>query len=562
MVLYNLLDKEGTMGEHILTSVLLVVENSGGDFESLLSYLSDTKYLRLEVKSQLPADLTGWDVVLTSFDAQIRQTSGRLSEFVDAGGGVLHFIDSKAGEIPDLFGAQPEPVGPRCELRVMFDRSDHPISARIEDAIYIKGLYHPLRLSAGNAETLLYTDWHFQHKAVLVQRRHGRGMAACTSLWDFDHPVLCQILYRLIRQLGGSPMAQGRLGVGILGYAPSVGQYHGQGAAHTSGLRLHAACDLNGDRLQQAKIDFPDIKRHTTAQDLANDAGVDLVIIATPPNTHAELAVQMMAAGKHVVCEKPLALNSAETKAMVEAAQQQGVHLSCHQNRRWDLDYLAIRQVLADDLIGELFYMEAFVGGFSHPCGYWHSDAAVSGGTSYDWGGHYIDWIVSLFGEPIESVSGTRHKRVWHDVTNADQESIRIRFQGGCEAQFIHSDIAAARKPKWYLLGTRGAIVGQWQDVTEYAIDPVHYFHRHDIPPTEMPPDMTVYQRHTSGKITTLKPAIPDRSVFGFHRNLADHLLEGEPLTAPLADSVRVVAVLEAAARSMASSGAVEVLNV
>jgi predicted dehydrogenase len=554
--------KEGAMGGHISTSVLLVVENGGGAFESLRAYLSGTKYLRLEVKSQLPADLSGWDVVLTSSDAQICQASGRLSEFVNAGAGVLHFIDSETGQIPDLFGAQPEGVGPQCELRILFDQSDHPISARIEDGIYIKGLYHPLRLSTGNTETLLYTDWHFQHKAVLVQRRYGSGMAACTTLWDFDHPVLCQILCRLIRQLGGSPMAQGQLGVGILGYAPSVGKYHGQGVAHTPGLELHAVCDLNGDRLQQAQIDFADIRCHTTAQGLINDAGVDLVIIATPPNTHAQLAVQMMAAGKHVICEKPLALNSAETKAMVEEAKRQGVHLSCHQNRRWDLDYLAIRQILADDLIGELFYMEVFVGGFSHPCGYWHSDTAVSGGTSYDWGGHYIDWIVSLFDEPIESVSGTRHKRVWHDVTNADQESIRIQFRSGGEAQFIHSDIAAARKPKWYLLGTRGAVVGQWRDVSEYTIDPVHYFHRHDIPPTEMPPDMTVYQRHGSGKITTLKPAIADRSVFGFHRNLADHLLEGEPLTAPLADSICVVAVLEAASRSMASAGAIEVLNV
>ena len=158
------------------------------------------------------------------------------------------------------------------------------------------------------------------------------------------------------------------------------------------------------------------------------------------------------------------------------------------------MDYLAIKQVLAEGLIGDLFYMETFVGGFSHPCGYWHSEAAVSGGTAYDWGGHYIDWIVSLCRGRIEAVIGTRHKRVWHDVSNADQERVQIRFAGGAEAEFIHSDIAAARKPKWYLLGSRGAIVGNWQDVTEYQIDPLHYFHRHDIPATEMPPDITVYR--------------------------------------------------------------------
>lgn len=181
---------------------------------------------------------------------------------------------------------------------------------------------------------------------------------------------------------------------------------------------------------------------------------------------------------------------------------------------------------------------------------------------TYDWGAHYIDWIVGLCRDRVESVIGTRHKRVWHDVTNADQERIQIRFEKGLEAEFIHSDIAAAPKPKWYLLGTQGAIVGDWQYVTEYQIDPVHYYHQHDIPTTEMPPDLTIYRRNASGKSTTVKPALPDRPLFGFHKNLADHLLTGEPLVAPLADSMRVVAVLEAAARSMANDGRLEVLDV
>ncbi|NIW93928.1 MAG: hypothetical protein GWN20_13845, partial [Phycisphaerae bacterium] len=62
-------------------------------------------------------------------------------------------------------------------------------------------------------------------------------------------------------------------------------------------------------------------------------------------------------------------MNRKESAAMVEMAEEKRVHLSCHQNRRWDVDYLAIKQALADGLIGDLFYMETFVGGFSHPCG-------------------------------------------------------------------------------------------------------------------------------------------------------------------------------------------------
>ena len=109
-----------------------------------------------------------------------------------------------------------------------------------------------------------------------------------------------------------------------------------------------------------------------------------------------------------------------------------------------------IKQALIEGSIGDLFYMETFVGGFNHPCGYWHSHDEISGGLAYDWGGHYLDWIVGLIPERIKTVICTRHKRVWHDVTNADQERIQIRFAGGQEAEFIHSDIAALRKPKWY----------------------------------------------------------------------------------------------------------------
>jgi predicted dehydrogenase len=146
-------------------------------------------------------------------------------------------------------------------------------------------------------------------------------------------------------------------------------------------------------------------------------------------------------------------------------------------------------------------------------------------------------------------------------VTNSDQERIEIRFEGGQEAQFIHSDIAAVRKPKWYLLGTEGAIVGHWRDVSTYEIDPEVYFHQHDIPATEMTPYLSLHRRHHSGQIVAQKLALPKREHYLFHRNLADHLLTGEPIVAPLAEAVRVVAVLEAAARSAARGGTIEALD-
>jgi predicted dehydrogenase len=499
--------------------------------------------------------------VISADTTEGKEKTEALEQFAVAGGGWLKLVHQSSRPLPKIFGVQADPSGPAAELRVLFNDPKHPLAHRLPDAVYLEGVYQPLKTVADDSELILYADWHYGHSPVLVARQAGEGKVACTTLQAYHHPALQQILYRLMRYLAGGWDNRAKLGIGILGYAPSVGRIHGLGVENTTGLELRAACDLSPERLDCAQKDFPHIKTYAATEAFAADAGIDLVIIATPPNTHAELAVQMMVAGKHVVCEKPLALTRRETGAMVEMADKQGVHLSCHQNRRWDVDYLAIRQALREGLIGELFYMETFVGGFQHPCGYWHSHDTVSGGLTYDWGGHYLDWIVSLIPAPIHSVTSMRHKRVWHDVTNADQERIRLRFTGGQEAEFMHSDIAALRKPKWYLLGTRGAISGQWQDIIEFEPDPLVYFEQHNIPATEMPPDLTLYRRHTSGQIVAQKLAVPERQHFGFHRNIADHLLSGEPITAPLADSVQVVAILEAAARSAATGGTPEVLD-
>jgi len=542
-------------------SILVIKEAEDVALATFYSYLSAIPHIRLSEMPQLPRDLGAFDVVVSGNTRHTDTTLDRLSQFVHAGGGWHLFVNLSERPLPRIFGVQQEPLGPATELRVIFENAEHPLAARLPDAVYLKGRYQALNKTAEDTETILYADWHYSHKSVLTHRKVGQGHVACTSLQAYSDPALQRILYRLLSQLAGRRMTETPLGIGILGYAPSVGRTHGLGAQKTLGLALRAVCDLNPHQIDRARSDFPGIKTYESAEVFADAADVDLVIVATPPDTHARLCLQLMSVGKHVVCEKPLALNCRETDALKEMAAKQGVHLSCHQNRRWDPDYLAIKQSLADGLIGDLFYSESFVGGFQHPCGYWHSHAPVSGGTSYDWGAHYLDWIVSLIPERVETVVATRHKRVWQDVTNADQERIQVRFYGGKEADFMHSDIAAARKPKWFLLGTEGAIVGNWRDVTSYEFDPDHYYQRHDIPATEMVPDLTIFRRHHSGNVIRMNPAIPDRDHYQFHSNLADHLLLGEPIAAPLSDSVKVVAILEAAARSMERGGTMEGIN-
>ncbi len=92
-------------------------------------------------------------------------------------------------------------------------------------------------------------------------------------------------------------------------------------------------------------------------------------------------------------------------------------------------------------------------------------------------------------------------------------------------------------------------------------VDPDHDYVRQDIPATEMTPAVTIARHRAEGEIVCITPAMAEREAHAFHRNLADHLLLGEPIGAPLADSVKVVAIPEAAARSMARGGTREVID-
>ncbi len=352
------------MFTHPSLSILAIAAEHHPELRSFFSYLRSISHLELSVNSEIPSDLSPYDVIITAGTAGFDEDCDPLNRFVAAGGGWLGLVQLSDKPLPEIFGAQTGQVGPAAELRVMFDNPNHAMAKRLPDRLYLQGVYRPLAQQADDTELILYADWHYDHSPMLLARPVGEGKVACTTLQAYRVPAFQQILYRLLRYLAGYNDGHQTLGVGLLGYALSVGKIHGLGTQVTPGLELKAACDLSPGRLKQAGQDFPDLKTYESADAFAADPGIDLVIIATPPNSHAKLAIQMMAAGKHVVCEKPLAISQKETAVMIEMAEKQGVHLSCHQNRRWDVDYLAIKQALAGGAIGDLFYLETFCGRF------------------------------------------------------------------------------------------------------------------------------------------------------------------------------------------------------
>jgi len=201
------------------------------------------------------------------------------------------------------------------------------------------------------------------------------------------------------------------------------------------------------------------------------------------------------------------------------------------------------------------------VGVYAHPCRTWHSDTAVSGGAGYDWGSHHVDWVLQLLSGLPRVVQANGHKRVWHDVTNLDQIRVRMTWADGREAEFLQSDIAAVRRPKFYVQGTTGTLVGSYRTITLEAIEPGRGYVATQPHHAEAPAEL-VLSRYESGygiSETRLPPAVGQP--FAFHCNLADHLHLGEPLAITPASVRRVIGVLEAAQRSSTRGGAPIVLE-
>ena len=295
--------------------------------------------------------------------------------------------------------------------------------------------------------------------------------------------------------------------VGLLGYG-AIGHEHSAAVRATDGLELAAVCDPNPDRLDAAQLVAPDIARFADGAALL-EADVDLVIVSTPPDSHADWAVRVLTSGRSVVVEKPFCLTVGEADEMIGLAADQGLGLAVYQNRRWDPDYLALRTAIRSGVIGDVFHYESFVGGFGHPCNYWHSDESVSGGAIYDWGSHYLDWMLDLFPQQVTHVTAATHKRRWHDVTNADHSRVTVRFADGVEGEFVHSDLAAALKPKWYVLGTEGAIVGDWRQTSVLSRTSIGTLDEDRLAPADAPADLRVVS--ADGSETRLALRAPPR---------------------------------------------------
>jgi predicted dehydrogenase len=440
--------------------------------------------------------------------------------------------------------------------------AEHHLVRRMRPEFAFVDAFAPLQSINGNTRPIVDVSINFADRVAIAEHSFGSGSVIVSSLGATDRALggaeLRTLLRRALRRPNGSAPDR-HVRVAIVGYGAlgGMGYMHSLGIQATPGLELAAICDSSIDRLEAAHEWFPGARLYRSVDEVAKDAEVDLAIVATPPSSHTQLSLQLLRAGKHVVCEKPLCFTMAEADELIDTALSQSLVLTVHQNRRWDADFLTIKQVIDSGQLGEVFNFETFVGSFEHPCREWHSESSISGGAEFDWGAHYIDWTLQLLQGQPSLVYATGHKRVWHDVTNLDQVRVRMVWDDGREAEFVHSDVAAVRRPKFYVQGTQGTLVGYYRPLISERIEPGRGYVREEAHHAEAPADLTLVRYEPmGGGLREQRLSLVQPEPYAFYKNLADHLLLDDPPLAVSYESTRhLIAVLEAAHKSAADGG-------
>jgi predicted dehydrogenase len=203
------------------------------------------------------------------------------------------------------------------------------------------------------------------------------------------------------------------------------------------------------------------VKVARSVEDLLADAGIQLVVIATPSYTHFELAQQCLREQRHVVVDKPFTLKSEEAAELIRMARERKLVLAPFQNRRWDGDYLTVRQVIASVELGRLVTYESHFDRFRPQPrrDVWRESGGAGSGILFDLGPHLIDQALGLFGPPTSLCADVRIDR--ENGAADDAFDLRLEYMSARRLTvLLRSTLTACIPgPRFLLHGTRGSFV-------------------------------------------------------------------------------------------------------
>ena len=251
------------------------------------------------------------------------------------------------------------------------------------------------------------------------------------------------------------------IGVGVIGFGLAGRVFHAPFVSAVPGLKLMAFVERRTD---EAHRTYPATRTYIAVEEMLRDDQIELVVVATPNETHYALAKQALEAGKHVVVDKPFAETSAQAEELTALAKAKGLVVAPFHNRRWDGDFLTVRKVLADGKLGRLVTFESHFDRFKpiprdHT---WKEAGHPANGMLMDLGPHLVDQALALFGMPRAVTASVRTDREGSAIEDAFD--LRLDYEGvtaWCRASMLACEAA----PRLLLHGTAGTF-------RKYGLDP------------------------------------------------------------------------------------------
>lgn len=246
------------------------------------------------------------------------------------------------------------------------------------------------------------------------------------------------------------PIRCGIVGLGRIGWS-----HHAQIQQQHPGFELVAVCDREPDRIAEA-VEASGCRGYRTLAPLLKNEAVELVVVATPSKFHEPMALKALAAGKHVLVEKPSALRVSGIDAMIRAARKAGTLVTMHHNYRLNPEYLTVREIIDAGTLGEVFRIKRTANGFGRRND-WQVLRKYGGGMTGNWGVHLVDQGVQLLGAPVVHVWGSVH-HLFNPGDAEDDIKAIIEGKNGVVIDVDMTSVDASKRPSWIVCGTRGTL--------------------------------------------------------------------------------------------------------
>lgn len=285
----------------------------------------------------------------------------------------------------------------------------------------------------------------------------------------------------------------------VIGYG-GMGSYHARELIkETDGVKVVGIHDINPERLELAKENHFEV--YETLESVLTDQSVEAVLIATPNDSHKELAIAAMKAGKHVVCEKPVMMNTKELEEVMAISKQEEKIFMVHQNRRWDNDFLIIRDLYQQPKIGELFQIESRVQGANGIPGDWRHLKQHGGGMVLVWGVHLLDQLLFMVDSKLTTVVADLSYVLGDEVD--DGFISYLTFENGVRAVIEVGTTNFIKLPRWYVRGFEGAaVINDW-DLSGKIVKQTGTIDHHNLVPIQAGQGLTKTMAPPSEDATT-----------------------------------------------------------